>query len=199
MRLTVKNSRGFTLMEIMVVLGILGMVMGLAIPKIKKSNSNIKSVMREISVLSIETRVHARLKNATYRIVFTMQGKKQTYHVESSNHEVKIQSESTLKYFESLSKEDKPNSPFQNDTSFLKKEQDLPEALFFKSIETSTHSEPITKGDAYIYYSPDGLVDQAVVQVTDGKDLTWSLIFNPLTGHADLIPKAVTLKDLEVR
>ncbi len=182
----------------MVVVAILAAIMGIAIPKLRKGNTNIKQVMREISVLSIEVRHYARLKNATYRIVFELKGKEDDYFVEASNHAVMIKSEAKQKLEEEMSKEDKPSSPFQKVDKPLKKEKILPEPLFIKSVETKSHAEPVTKGPAYIYYSPEGLVEQSIVQITNGKDLIWSLVFNPLTGHADLIPKAVTLKDLEL-
>ncbi len=194
-----RNSRGFTLVEIMLVVAILAAIMGIAVPKLKKSNSNIKSFMRELSVLSIEVRHYARLKNATYRIVFNLKGKEDSYFVEASNHAVMVKSAAHQKLEDEMNKEDKPSSPFSKVDKPLKQERFLPSNLFIKSVETKSHAEPITKGTAYIYFSPEGLVDQSVVQLTDGKDLTWSLVFNPLTGHADMISKPVTLQELEIK
>ena len=194
-----KNSRGFTLLEIMVVLAILGGIMAIAIPKLKKTNNNAKAVMRELSVLFTEVRHYARLKNATYRIVFNLKGKEDSYFVEASNHEVAIKSQAKEKAISEMSKEDRPSSPFSKVDKPLKKEKVLPDNLTIKSVETKSRTEPITKGVAYIYFSPEGLVEQSVIQLTNGKDLTWSLVVNPLTGRADLVSKAVTLKDLEVQ
>jgi general secretion pathway protein H len=48
-----------------------------------------------------------------------------------------------------------------------------------------------------MYFSPEGLVEPMLVQITDKAKLTWTLIFNPLTGRTDIIEKALTLKDLQ--
>ena len=73
----------------------------------------------------------------------------------------------------------------------------LPSSLRFKSVETQGAERPVTSGMAYIHFSPEGLVEKSIVQITDGKDLTWSLIFNPITGQAEVVPKAMTLKDFD--
>lgn len=196
------NARGMSLIEILIVVAILAGLVGLALPRIKKNNTNIKSVMRELSVLSREVRHYARLKNATYRIVFTLNGNLNTedsYFVEASNRAVLIKSEAKRKDEDSRSSLDKKEnkSPFQKVEKPLKKEKQIPSGLFIKSVESRYSSEPVTKGTAYIHYSPEGLVEQSIVQITNGKGLTWSLIFQPLTGHADIVDKPISLKDLE--
>ena len=82
-----KYTRGFTFLEIVIVIALLATILGLALPKIRKTNNNMKSVMRELSVLSIEVRpLRARLKNGTYRIAFDMNGTEDSlYYVEAAN------------------------------------------------------------------------------------------------------------------
>jgi general secretion pathway protein H len=194
-----ESSRGFTLIEIMIVVAIIAAIMGLALPKIKKQNSDVKAIMRQLSVLSIEVRHYAELKNATYRIAFNMNGKQDSYYVEASNRTVLVKSEDAIKREQDMSKEDGPASPFSKVDKPLKEEKKLAEGVIIKSVETKSHKDAVTHGMAYIHYSPEGLVEQAIVQISNGKNATWSLIFNPLTGHADMVDKPVSLKDLEVQ
>lgn len=191
------SSRGFTLLEMLIVIALIAGIVGIAVPRIKKKDNNVKSIVRELTVLSKEVRNYAQLKNATYRIVFNVGAETDSYYVESSNHEVLAISKEKQKKIESLREKDRPASPFQKANKPLKTEKTLPPGLHFKSVETKGVDQAVTKGLAYIHYSPEGMVEQSIVQITDGKDLTWSLIFNPITGHADIVTKAVTLKDLE--
>jgi general secretion pathway protein H len=50
---------------------------------------------------------------------------------------------------------------------------------------------------AYIHFFPEGFVEAAAVQITNGKSLTWTLVFNPVTGQADIIEQARALKDIQ--
>ena len=193
-----KNSRGFTLLEIMIVMAIIAGVVGLALPKLRKSETNIKGVMRELGALSVEVRHHARLKNSTYRIVFNMTGSEHSYYLEAANHKVLIKSSDRLEREKSLSKEDQPSTPFQKVDKPLKGEKKIPSGLMIKSVETRLTKGPITSGIAYVHYTPEGLAEQAIIQISKGNDFTWSLIINPLTGHADIVDKAVSMKDLEL-
>jgi general secretion pathway protein H len=182
----------------LIVIALIAGIVSIAIPRIKKTNTNIKSIVRQLSVLSKEVHSYAQLKNATYRIAFRMGDKEgDAYFVEASNREVLVMSQAKQKKIDSLSAKEKPASPFQPAGKPMKGEKLLPTGLKFKSVETQGIEKPVTTGMAYIHYSPEGMVEKSIVQITDGKDLTWSLIFNPITGHADIVNKAMTLKDLE--
>lgn len=185
----------------MIVMAILAGIVGLALPKLKKNENNIKSVIRELSVLSIEVRNLARMKNSTYRIVFNMTGNEHSYYVEAANRKVLIKSKDRIEREKSLSKEDQPADLFQKVDKPLKEERKLPSGLIIKSVETRSGSAPVKEGLAYIHYTPEGLAEEAVIQISkpgtsSSQEFTWSLIINPLTGHAKPVDKAVELKDL---
>jgi general secretion pathway protein H len=147
--------------------------------------------------LSREVRNQARIKKMTYRIVLNLSDKdKSTYWVENAPGNVVIPSEATLEKLKSLDEKERPKSPFQKATNLIKEERELPSGLVIGSVETPNSQGPVTEGMAYVYYSPEGLVEKAIIQITNKKELTWSLIFNPITGHADIVEKAISLKDL---
>ena len=195
-----KNNfqKGFTLLEIMIVIGILGGLTVIALSTFRKKDSNIKKVARDFSVLAREVRNTARLKNMTHRIVFDTKPQKHAYWIESASGAVLIKSKDTLEKERSLSEEDRPANPFQKTEKFFKDKRELPPGFFFGLIESKDQPEAIHEdGKAYMYFSPEGLVEPMLVQITDKAKLTWTLIFNPLTGRTDIIEKALTLKDLQ--
>lgn len=190
------NNKGFTLIEILIVLAILAGIIAVGMPKLRLNNNNVKKIVRDMTVLTKEIRNQSRLKSMTHRLVFKLEGNEHSYWVESGNGQVLAMSEEELKKYQELSEDERPVNPFQKSTKFFKKDRVLPSPLSFASIETANRPTPVENGMAYIYFSPEGLVEQSVIQITDRKNMTWSLILNPLTGQADIVEKAFSLKDL---
>lgn len=192
----IKNA-GFTLIEVMIVLAILGAVVAIGIPSLMKSDNNIKKVARQFIVLGKEVRNAARLKNTTFRVAIRLDEENQAFWVESSNKPILIETEDERKNKkEEDPKDEAAKSPFQKATELIKEEKKLPKGLFFALVENSQQRGPITKGTAYIYFSPEGLVESSLIQITNKEKLTWTLVFNTLTGQADIVKEAKSLKDL---
>jgi general secretion pathway protein H len=199
-----KNKRGFTLIEVMIVLAIMGAVVAIGMPRLFKTQDNIKAVARNFIVLAKDVRNKARVNNSTYRIVIHIDPKESSYSIERANGsqlidpalmttEGRKQAEEDAK-----EKEDKPPPLFQVDKSILKKPKFLPGTLRFVSLETINMQQPQTEGDAYIYFFPQGFVDASALQISTGSGSNvWTIIFNPLTGQADIIEKAQDLKDVQ--
>jgi len=187
------------------VIFILGGLIAVGLPKLNFNHDNIKTVTRQLSVMTREIRNYARMKQMTCRLVFRLSGNDSNkkdeegdaYWVEGAIGNVLAQSEDTKKRLQEMSDDDRPASPFQKIDKFTKKEKKLPAKVYFGSIETESQTTPITSGLAYVYFTPEGLVEKAAIQLTDRKKLTWTLIVNPLTGHTDIVDKAMSLKDLQ--
>jgi len=195
------SKAGFTLLEVVITVTIIVSLFAIGLPRLKKKETNIKSVVRELVVLTKEIRNYARLKNSTYRIVFVLNGpesnKKDSYYIEAAAGTALALSEEKQRTLDEMPPEERPKSAFQKVDKPIKDQKELPSGLHFGKIETKIRKEPVTKGNAYIHFTAEGLVEQTVVQITDGKNLTWSLIINPLTGHSDIVEKAIGLKDVE--
>lgn len=196
------NKSGFTLLEILIVLGILGVLVAFGIPKFKDPKNNIKAVVRKMATLSREIRHQARMKRMTYRLVLRMGGEnsanKDAYWVEAAPGNTLIPSEQTLESIAKLNADEKPKEAFEKVTSLVKDERELPNGLFIGSVETPGSSGPVSQGLAYVYFTQEGLVEKAMIQITNKDKLTWTLILNPLTGHVDVVEKAMRLKELQV-
>ncbi len=198
------KNKGFSLIEVMIVLAILGGLLALVMPRLNRDKNNVTKVIREIAVLGKEVRNQARVKGATHRLVMNIGPTESTYWVEMANGSVLRKSKEEFEQEakennEKLSDEQKKDAEaagFQKSTKFFKEDRKVPKGINFVSVETPSAPEPITSGTAYVYFNPEGLVEHAAIQISNKEKQIWTLIFNPLTGHADIMEKAVSLKDV---
>lgn len=191
------SQKGFTLIEVMIVLSILGALVAVGLPRIRGQQNNFKTITRQLSTLTREVRNQARVKRMTYRLAFRMGEKEQNaYWVENAPANYVIPSEATLERLRDVDEDKRPPSPFQKVTKFFKEDKELPGGFFIGSIETPSMKEPQKEGIAYVYFTAEGLVEKAIIQITNRKEVTWSLVINPITGHADLVEKSIAMKDL---
>ncbi len=190
-------------MEVLIVMALIGMVATMGIPRLFKKENSLRVVARHLPALSKMVRNRARLSNSTMRIVFKLDPKDPSYWVEKANGVQQIDLEALNDYKirnglveKKIDEESPPPPPFQPDKAILKKPKTIPSGFFIQSVETNNTKEPITEGLAFIYYSPEGLTERAIVQIGDKKKFTWSFVVNPLTGQIDVIDEAKSIKDL---
>ena len=197
------TNKGFTLLEIILVIAIIATVVAFAIPRINTGQSELKSAVRRIGVASREAKRMAKLYNSTYRMV-----------IEMPSTEVLKESEETPKFWvESapgsiLVGEALENPPEENDddkdnvkqfalaSKITKEPYELPEGLFFKSVEFSATDNAVEEGRAYIYYLPEGLVTEAAIHIHFEESLKWTLAIHPLTGKVDIFDKDISLDEI---
>jgi prepilin-type N-terminal cleavage/methylation domain-containing protein len=196
-----KKKRGFTLVEVMIVLIIIGFASTLAVPRFRTRTMKMKAEIRTLSSLSRQLHGLARLQNKTYRIAIKMDEEKgYSYWVESGDQTVLIAEErETMLASEKEEDEDddeKNKEPsFQVDTSIIGKERFLPDPLIFSEVEVGGLNQEFSAGMAYVYYFPYGLGDDAAIHITDQKDLNWTILIHPLTGQAHIHAKEIRLKE----
>jgi general secretion pathway protein H len=204
----VRQNRGFTLIEMMVVIGLVAALLVMSMPYLSNRNSQVKGALREIVVLSRELHTKAKLQGVVYRLVINMQedsggGKRavQTFWVERSKGASVLKPNEEAEAFEHAKDKDKPADPrgFEFDKSFFKKPKSLPEGLIFQKVELSRLTTPITSGKAFIHYLPQGLVDEAAIHIKgEGKSM-WTISIHPLTGKAEMISKVIDLKEIKAQ
>ncbi len=182
---------GFTLLEILIVLGLIAFISLLLLPRLTRPKTNFMTAVRDLTVLSKEVRNSARLKKSTYRLVFELGVNENEYWLEVAPGRPPIAQQDSR-----TSDDAKKKSPFQKATAPLKGVKKLPGKLYFQQLET-LHQGIQTSGEGYVHFSPDGLVEKSALLITDGKNLNWTLVFHPLTGQVDVMEQAIGLKDLE--
>jgi general secretion pathway protein H len=192
------KRNGFTLIEVMIVIAIIAGMIAIGAPRLLKKNANMKTTARQLTVLVKEVRNRAKLFNSTYRLVIRMEKGNESYWVEKGNGIQLIDPEAITKERENKDHKKEENAPpplFSLDKAMMKKERTLPTNLHFVQVETANMSQAVSEGIAYIHFFPQGMMEASGIQITDQKN-TYTLVFNPLTGQADIIEKAVNLKDL---
>lgn len=189
---------GFSLFEILVTVGLIAFLMAILVPRLApRTDSPLKKTARHLLVLGPDIRNSARLKNRTFRLVFDMTGDHHTFWVESAPGVVPAKTALRLEEESKLSEDERPAEVFQKEGKYTKDAFELPKDLFFAKIETPSFPEGASSGQAFLYFSPEGLVEPAAIQLTNGKETTWTLIVNPLTGRMDLVDRAISLRDLK--
>ncbi len=192
------KKNGFTLIEVMIVIAIIAGLIAVGAPRLLKKDANMKTTARQLAVLVKEIRNRAKLFNSTYRLVIRMEKGSESYWVKKGNGPQMVDPEQIAKELEDRNKPKEEGAPpplFTMDKALSKKERALPSTMSFVQVETMNMSQPLSSGVAYIHFFPQGMMEASAIQITDNKN-TWTLVFNPLTGQADIIEKAVNLKDL---
>lgn len=188
------NFHGFTLIEVMVVMAIIAAVMALGVNSFRRQETNLRQTLRTFSVLGKEIRNHSRLKNTYHRLAFKIGEKETSYRVEYAP---------SLKSVEQLTKENAEQdsnsqnaSEFREATYIMKKPKILPSSLVISKIQSRSQKEPITSGDAYIYFSPEGMIEESCIQLGIKDRPIVTFYFNPLTGIAEVVNKPVDLHEI---
>lgn len=199
-----RNRPGFTLIEVMIVLAILGGILAIGGSQLFRSSTTMRTFVREMAIRTREIRNVARMTNSTMRIVISMNDEKgHSYWIESAPGTATMMSEEQLKELErmtSIEREEKaPKKQFDQDSRILRSPQKLPRGLFFGSVDYATRAEPVTSGTAYVHFFPQGLAEEVAILLTDKKNLNWTITVNPLTGRADVYERKVSLKELQKR
>lgn len=203
------DRRGFTLIEVMVVLAIIAGIVALVLPRIGNRNNQMKAVVRKMSVLSRELHTRARLNGATYRLVIDMKqgadsADAQTYAVEKSTQKILLNPKEEEILKKELSKaatsgdeiSEGSKDGFEPDPKVLKKPVELPGVLKFVSVEKVGFKQPVTTGKVYITYFPQGLGEEAVIHLKAGENLNWTIAIHPLTGEAEVATRFVSLDEV---
>lgn len=181
----------------------MGAIIGIALPRLTDKKIDIRKVLREFGTAGKDLKGRAKLNGTTYRLAFQLDpANAQAWWVEKSSQATLIDKKTLEKEREALKEAqakgsaEAPPTAFQPDLSIFKKKQTLPSGFRFVHIESGTQDVILTEGTAYIHFFPQGLIESSAIQIEDPKKNIWTLVYNPITGHMDVIPEAKVLKDL---
>lgn len=194
------NKRGFTLLEVLIVLMVVAAISGLAINRI---TSSFRSEARALSWRMASTVKYlynsAAMENRTIRLVldfetnsFSAEETSEEFLLERPS-EKKEKSKEVKKEEGEKSKEAKGNyiEPLEPtfgsmESPFLETRK-LPIGILFKDVHTSHDEKAVTGGRAYIYFFPSGYVEPSIINFKDEADERHiSIKINPFSGDADI-------------
>lgn len=202
------GHRGFTLIEIMIVTAIIAATITLAMPYMNNRNSQTRSFLHKMTVVSRELHTKAKLQGMTYRLVFDMpeiqdprKPPEQKIWVEKSNSKAVLndkEEEATLERMkETDPKRQADPKGFERDEGLTKRLPEMPFGLRIDQIELSRLKNPVKAGRAFIHYLPQGLTDEAAIHIKGEGTAAWTIAIHPLTGRAELVQKSLSLKDIK--
>lgn len=192
----VANEQGFTLIEILMVLGIVVLVLNFGIPVVSRiTGQNINTSARKLISLVRGVRTDAILLNSIYRIKLDLEDN--TYLVESQK-QPGLLSESSLLSVQPDPKAQK-NAPAPTDDGgfapadkYFKEPMPLPRGVAFKGILKEKEGT-VVKGLAYIYFFPNGLNEKAILYLNSStaKEGGYSLYIHPTAGKVEFFKTRV--------
>jgi hypothetical protein len=136
-------------------LGIMATLVVLAASRIQRKQTNIRSTVREFTVLGKEIRNHARLFQQTLRLVIDLDPNNPRYYIEASKSPGSnyVNKEALEKLAKGELKEDDPLrkelDKFSLHTKILRKPKSLPSGFKFLQVESKTYAEPIKAGKGW--------------------------------------------------
>lgn len=200
-----RNSHGFTLLEMLIVVGILGLVGIIAIPSISNTfRFSVQSSARELATLIKDATNSAQVTGRVHRIAYDI--KNSQYWVESTTETTLLKSDESIKYekdnssrfsfFKEDEEEKKKNGGFRQEGSLTKKKKSLPIGVSFKDVVTEQSEEPIVDGIAYTHIFPQGMTEKSLIHLIDTAKNEVSLIVKNLLGRCQVEGRYIEAKEI---
>ncbi|MBY0369849.1 type II secretion system GspH family protein [bacterium] len=191
-----RSRSGFTLIEIMIVLAIIGTVLALGLPAIQRvTYQRINSTTRKYVGLIRTVRNDAVLMNNIYRLVIDFD--EHTYYIESQR-EAKLlgapdpNASRSKKKNDKKEKDEEPPSNFDFAQKYNKKPVPMPDGVEFDGV-LKEREGLVKEGKAYVHFFPNGFNEQAILYLKrEGSQVvSYSLWVRPTSGRVDIYQEYV--------
>jgi type II secretory pathway pseudopilin PulG len=156
------NSKGFTLIELTVIIVILGVMLTLIIPRLGElGEANLKRSARHLTGMIRFLKDESQARKAVFRLRFDV-------------HEGRY-------WTEVMTPVNDQTVEFKRFSSDIASEGSLSGQTTFRDVRVSSHPD-----DPYIQFTPDGWVEQAYIYLRDGSGRDFTLLVKPLSGDTEL-------------
>lgn len=196
MPISIVRNKGFTLLEIMIVIALIALVTALMAPGFtgvfRTSN---ESFTRQVSLLLRDARDRALLNDKLIRLRLDFD--KQEFWLEEapSSYLVPKSEERAKDRFAKEDSDKKDESAFRMLSELTKEKRSLPKGLKLVELISPRHKDPIKEGTSDVFFFPNGNADGAVLHFETEDKTQQSLIIHPITGQSKVKPGFVTQED----
>lgn len=182
-----KNQQGFTLLEVLVVVGLIAILSAIIIPDIGQIfRESLEAYVRKSANLFREARDHAMLTSRVVRVRFDLD--EQKYWVEEAPGNFLMPTKESIeekeRKLERLSEEERAKyaDPFRIVKSITGKKKTVPDGLRVSGLLSPRSPQLIEEGVADFYYFPHGIAEAAVIHIENIDGEKRSLVVQPVTG-----------------
>jgi len=197
-----RKQAGMTLIEILIVMLLVAIVMGVVVVNIGGIfTARLSKATGKLSAMTRYTYNQATLKGEIYRLAINIDSG--TYVIEEVEEPQRCPD-----LGEGFRQAKRDDGKDQDDESFkwvgkeftdmrVRKEK-LPDSLNFSGVMKVGDKEPVTEGEVYIYFFPDGTAEKAFIWLTDGEDV-WTVEIRRLLGTGRVYKEELEARDFTKR
>jgi prepilin-type N-terminal cleavage/methylation domain-containing protein len=192
-----KHIRGFTLIEIMMVMAVVALIMGFILPQMGIISSyNLKSAAQTIAGMIRVSYDRAAIKNRQYRLVFDFEENTVWSEYLLPEETTVSEAEDTEKEEVSEEKEDaeKKNQEesesqvvalgtYEIEDSELLERYSLPSGVKLAGLESTHNATEVKSGQDFIVFLPNGFAEKSHIHLAGAGDTVFTLEVNPVTGN----------------
>lgn len=166
-----KRSEGFTLIEILVVMVLIGSIIFIVVPKFKNiTDVNLKSTSRNLSGTIKYLYNESVFKKNIFKLAFDLDN--QEYWVE---------------YVE--------DGQFVESVDPVIRRKKVPDGVVINDIFTERSQEKVDSGsEVYILFLPTGFVDYSVIHISSSDDDSYTIETKPYTGGTKIYDEYVDIR-----
>lgn len=197
-----KDSKGFTLIEVLVVVGIITLITSIAMPSLLSYfQVSLNSASRDLAASLHEAYNAAVVTGKVYRMAYDF--KEQSYWVESGPAQTLLDTEATreraerrkrlssLSQFKKETTAEESNSVFKMDKTITRSKLKLPSGVKFEDVQHQQSPQLTTEGIAYTHFFPSGITERTIIHLKDQSQHQASLVISATLGTTDVYDRRI--------
>ncbi len=178
-----KDERGFSLIEILVVVGMMALITGVFIPSLTGAfRVKGESVARKIGLILGQTRDRALLTNHLIRLKVDFERQVLTLEEAKGDYLVPKIPDGILSEREKEELEKKEAEIFRPVTELMSEPMQMPNGLKIIQLTSPRYKKPLTEGVGAIYFFGNGSADGATIYFETDEKVKQAVVLHPVTG-----------------